>query len=172
MAYIFRAIVGCLCPHQSVTCVVSWLCLDFLSTLWNGRLAHGPHGSEGRLSRQGSGLAPPGGARAGHTSQLLIKNRGVARKYLILLLMCKETGEPRTKDEPQRGPTSGEGEERTRGSQTGMGERVRGDPRVSEVTRRELCPLTPSISPTWQPDVSEQLLCQKTRARRMHKFTS
>ena len=96
------------------------------------------------MSRQGSG----GGARAGHTSQLLIENRGVARKYLTLLLICKKTGEPRTKDEPQRGPTSGEGEERTRGSQTGMGERGRGDPRVSEVTRRELCPLTPSISPT------------------------
>ena len=65
------------------------------------------------MSTQGSGLAPPRGARAGHTSQLLIENRGLARKYLIMLLMCKKTGEPRTKDEPQRGPTSGEGEEIT-----------------------------------------------------------
>ena len=35
----------------------------------------------------------------------------------------KEAGKPLTKDEPQRAPTSGEGEERIRGSQTG---RVRG----------------------------------------------
>ena len=114
------------------------------------------------MSRQGSGLALPGGAGAGHTSHPLINDGAVggwvACKYLILLLMCKETGEPRTKDEPQPGHTSGEGEGRIRGSQTGTGERGRGDPRVSEVARRELCPLTLSISPTRQPDVSEQLL--------------
>lgn len=173
MTYALRGIVGCLCPHQSVTCVVSRSCLGFLSALWNGRLARrGPHGSGGRLSRRGSGLAPPGGpgldTRPSHLPRTVGGTQGpdFAAKEAK-----KEAGKPRTKDEPQRAPTSGEGEERIRGSQTGTCERGRGDPRVREASRRELCPLTLSISPARQP-TSEHLLRQRTRGRRMHKFMS